>query len=529
MAKYKEFSGKMSVGLFVEGHYLHVVCVANRNKQLQLVDAQTLQMSQALETVRSQQQIYSDAIPDTPQPMEGIDDSISIEGSESAEFVLPESEAESYDNIEILQRVLYQYPSNKFRMGIAVSEPQIYYMYFATDWGLQGEKLRKKVLQEVIQERKDYEVVPPDALYISRLRDGRLMAIVRDSEVNVINSLQYLHRENRKSFPKIVFVESAETSLVNLINENYLFEEEDITVVVYLGNEYSRLIYLQGHEIYSISYIIGAGLDSENITHTIYSRILLEQDNLNIPKVQNIILTGEAYQVQLKEFLKEKLSENINIDYLQLPSLEVLDDAIDVSKYATAIGSAWRCQNVKAQYLYPVDLLPVSFREGQKRFKLGFAGWMLLLLLPTISYFSTQKVSQLRNELAEIIVQKQYHKEELDHLRSIEAKLNEKRAVLKNYEKAFGVLDEMSIGIDKWNKFLYKLSKTQDQIGRIWITDISPASDNTVTLKGFSVYRDRIPRLSQAMGDGNLKTVMVESIRDRTLYQFEMKANLPND
>jgi hypothetical protein len=329
--------------------------------------------------------------------------------------------------------------------------------------------------------------------------------------------------------PKISFVESAETSLVNLINANYYFEDEDFTVVVYMGNEYSRLIFLQGHEIFNISYIIGAGLDSENITHTIYSRILLEQDNLNLPKVQNIILAGEAHQVSLREFLKEKLSDDIKIDYLTLPNLEIYDEEIEVSKYAIAIGAAWRTQNDKEKFLYDVDLLPDSFRESQKKFKLGLIGWLLLFTLPAIAYFTTIKISEQREVLKELIAQQQYHQEELDYLKGIEAKLNERRTVLANYEKAFGVLDEMSAGIDKWNKFLHKLSVNQDKIGRIWITEIIPTADNEVVLKGYAVYRDRIPRLSQVMGAGALKIVQVQAIRERTVYYFEMNATLPTD
>ncbi len=530
MAKYKEFSGKLAVGLFVEGHYLHVACLSKKDNTVQLVDGQMLKMSKALETVRVQQEIFSDSAdaPETITPQTD-DGSITFEEAPEKELNLSGIDAENYDNMEVLQRVLYQYPSNKFRMGISLAEPQIYYTYFATDWGLSGEKLKKRVIEEVSRERKDFEMTKPDAVYIKKLRDGRLMAIVRESQVNVINSLQYLQTENRKVLPKISFVESAETSLVNLINANYYFEDEDFTVVVYMGNEYSRLIFLQGHEIFNISYIIGAGLDSENITHTIYSRILLEQDNLNLPKVQNIILAGEAHQVSLREFLKEKLSDDIKIDYLTLPNLEIYDEEIEVSKYAIAIGAAWRTQNDKEKFLYDVDLLPDSFRESQKKFKLGLIGWLLLFTLPAIAYFTTIKISEQREVLKELIAQQQYQQEELDYLKGIEAKLNERRTVLANYEKAFGVLDEMSAGIDKWNKFLHKLSVNQDKIGRIWITEIIPTADNEVVLKGYAVYRDRIPRLSQVMGAGALKIVQVQAIRERTVYYFEMSATLPTD
>ncbi len=534
MAKYKEFSGKMAVGLFVEGHYLHVVCLAQQNNQLQLVDGQVVKMSKSLETVQVQKEIFSDATPNIEDLSKdlvegGMGDGGDLQDAGDDTFNITEQDVGNYDNIEVLQRVLYQYPSSKFRMGIAISEPQVYYVYFGTDWGLSDEKLKRRVIEEVSRERDSFEMHKPDAVYTCKLGDGRLMAIVRESEVNVINSLQYLQTENRKVLPKISFVESAETALVNLVNSNYYFDAQDLTIIVYLGNEYSRLIFMQGHEIYNISYIIGAGLDSENITHTIYSRILLEQDNLNLPQVQNIILTGEAYQVNLKEFLQDKLSEDIQIDYLRLPNLEVFDDELNVSKYAVAIGSAWRTAVDKEKYLYDVDLMPHTFKESQKRFKLGLAGWLLLFALPAVSFFTTVKVIEQQKLLAELVVQEQKNQQELNYLQEIETKLNAKRKVLSDYQNAFGVVDNMSIGIERWNKFLYKLSKNQDKVGRIWITDVSPGAENEVALKGFSVYKDRIPLFSNAMSDGDLKSVLVQTIRDRTVYAFEMKSQLPTE
>jgi hypothetical protein len=540
MAKYKEFSGKMSVGLFVEGHYLHVVCLARQNNQLQLVDGQVVKMSKALETVQVQKEIFSDTLPDSVTDMSDLskelEENVVQEGADLGEtpddsFSITEQDVGNYDNIEVLQRVLYQYPSSKFRMGIAISEPQVYYVYFGTDWGLHGEKLKRRVIEEVSRERDSYEMHKPDAVYTCKLGDGRLMTIVRESEVNVINSLQYLQGENRKVMPKISFVESAETALVNLVNANYYFEEQDLTIIVYMGNEYSRLIFLQGHEIYNISYIIGAGLDSENITHTIYSRILLEQDNLNLPQVQNIILTGEAYQVNLKEFLQEKLPDDIQIDYLSLPNLQVYDEEeLNVSKYAVAIGSAWRTAVDKEKYLYDVDLLPHTFRESQKRFKLGLAGWLLLFSLPAVAFFTTVKVIEQQKALAEVVVQEQNLRQELNHLKDIEGKLNAKRKVLADYQNTFGVVDNMSVNIERWNKYLYKLSQNQNKVGRIWITELAPVSaGNEVVLRGFSIYKDRIPLFSDAMSNGDIKSVLVQSIRDRTVYAFQMNSQLSNE
>jgi hypothetical protein len=50
-----------------------------------------------------------------------------------------------------------------------------------------------------------------------------------------------------------------------------------------------------------------------------------------------------------------------------------------------------------------------------------------------------------------------------------------------------------------------------------------------VTLRGYSIFKDRIPRLSNVMSNGDLKSVLVQSIRERTVYQFEMNSQLPTE
>jgi hypothetical protein len=232
----------------------------------------------------------------------------------------------------------------------------------------------------------------------------------------------------------------------------------------------------------------------------------------------------------LKEFLQEKLPDDIQIDYLSLPNLQVDDEELNVSKYAVAIGSAWRTAVDKEKYLYDVDLLPHTFRESQKRFKLGIAGWLLLFSLPAIAFFTTVKVIEQQKALAEVVVQEQNLRQELNYLKDIEAKLNAKRKILADYQNTFGVVENMSVNIERWNKYLYKLAQNQNKVGRIWISELTPvAGANEVVLRGFSVYKDRIPLFSDAMSNGDIKSVLVQSIRERTVYAFQMNSLLPNE
>ncbi len=524
MYKKRRNSAKYAIGIYVEGEYLQVVCLSKKGKKIRLVDAEILKLAERLETVTSENEIVFESV----DVLEG--DTVSSNPPPDMpqdSFVFTESEEKKQkDNIDILEEILSKYLSKKYQLSISLAEPQIYYAYFNTDWNLQGDKLKNRIIQELSKERQVSTRLKPDDLFIIKLSDDRILAVVRDTNINLINLIETVQKNLGRRLPYISFIESAEISLVNLVKENYHFKDDDISVIVYVGHEYSRLIFLRGNDIHNISYIIGAGLDSENIANTIFSRILLEQDNLNLPRLDNIILAGEAYEVQLDAFLKQKLSDEINIDYIKFQKIDVSGIDPLLSKYAVAIGAAQRVLDSSNPVLLNVDLTPFEVRENQKKFKLGAAGWFLLLLIPFLAFFTTIKTSYQHRELNQIISQVQFNRSELSHLQEIEMRLNVQRTRLANLDKALQILDTLTVGTKTWSTFLKNLADYCKSIGDIWITEVKPSKEDQVVLSGYSIYRNRIPRMARALGNASLQKVEVQEIRKRKVYHFEIVVKL---
>lgn len=523
MKKGKKIPGKYAVGIFAEGLFLQVACLAKKGNKIRLVDAEIIELAERMETVEAGKDFVlepADVLPDGTLPEE-LTNSLS---APDLIFSEPEEEKEK-DNVEILQDALGKYASKKSHLAVSLAEPQIYYAYFNTDWNLQGEKLKRKIIEELSKERRGAEVLKPEDLHVIKLPDGRIMAVVRDTEVNLLHLL----KNNQKNFGNISFVESAEISLVNLLLENYIFEETEISVVVYLGNEFSRLIFLLGNDIFNISYIIGAGLDSENISNTIYSRILLEQDNLNLPKLHNIFLTGEALEADLESFLRTQLPENINIDYVKFNNLEIAGIDPLLSRYAITIGAAYRALETRKNSFCQVDLTPRDIKESQKKFKLGLFGWFLFLLIPLLTLFTTVKTNFQHRQLTQIENQVKFNKSELAHLQEIEMRLNVQRNKIANFDKAFGILDSLTAGTKTWSTFVKKLADQCRRIGQIWLTDFNNDGKGKITLKGYSLYRNRIPVLAKVLNNASLKKVEVQDIRDLKVYNFEIELMLSEE
>ncbi|MCB0300032.1 MAG: hypothetical protein KDE52_08255 [Calditrichaeota bacterium] len=513
---------KYAVGVFVEGTYLHFVCLMQKDGDVRLVDAEISRIAVKMDAVGATQELipdYSDGLDgDMGGDMEGISLSNELSGPD---ILLSDVENEIVEaNAEALGALLAKYADKKYKMAISLAEPQIYYAYFNSDWNLKGEKLKKRVIEELAKVRPDADLLKPQDINLIKLQDGRLMAIVRDGEISVIGELEAAESGISK---RISFVESAEVSLVNLIKQSYQFPEETINLIIYIGHEFSRLTFMRGSEIVNISYIIGVGLDSENIVNTIYSRILLEQDNLNLPMLDHVILTGQAFDAGIDDFLRQKFPTETIIEYINLQQLGLAGSDPLSSRFAIPIGSALRALDDKSKNYYVMDLTPHEVKESKKKFKLGISGWVILALIPIITFFSTIKIAEQQSTLNQQEMQIRSKKVELAELQEMEMRLNLLRQKLSTFDKTLGVLDSIPLHNSTWSQFLAQISNVAQKTQHVWITDASREGLEKVVMRGYSVYRDKIPLFVNSLENARLKRVEVQEIRDKTVYNFELE------
>lgn len=448
----------------------------------------------------------------------------------------PAFEENLQDNASLLHEILSRYPARKYKVAISLPDPQTYYTYFNTDWGLNEKKLTEKIIEELSKERSANKKIKTEAISILRLALGNLMVITRDAEVSILNLLETLKDSLENRLPKIAFVESAEISLVNLVKKNYNFPDKEISVIIYVGHEFSRFIFLQGNLLLHISPIMGEGADSflvfgssvSEFANTIYSRLLLETDDLNLSKVDNLILAGEAREAVLKSLLVGLFPEKVNIEEIKFVNLDTFGVPGTIVKMlphtAVALGSAWRALDESNEALYQVNLIPSKIKEEQKIFKLSLFGWILLALIPIFTLFFTKKVFDQDRELRRLQIQQQQIRSELLSLQEIKTQLDGHLEKLNFYTSTYGVLDSLVVGTEDWSQFLNKLARKANRIGGIWITEMETLNSSTILLKGYSMTRAKIPVFCNAIGQATLQQVQVQDIRKQRVYLFTITA-----
>lgn len=446
--------------------------------------------------------------------------------SSSEAFALPASEPtaeSSADNNSVMLGLLSRYPTSSYVLGYAISEPSIYYHALESDFGLKGKKLKMRAVEELRNVRSVQPSV--DAIDFFPTAEKSLMSVVREDGMSMMHSLEEVKPFLGKRLPKIALIEVADVALMNLSRANYGFAADEIVAIIYVGVEFTRLIFMKGTEFLHFAPVLGEGYDSPNIQNTVYSRLLLEQDNMGIPRIDKVILAGECQKIAFDEFLKEQLSD-VDVKFLRTPELETSGLAPDVQEqipeYAIAIATAWKILDDDHPAFYPVNVLPESVREGQRTFKLAWHGYALMLLVFLSTFYFTTRYTGLKAELGAkegTLNQLQEKVSENDKLKSAIGALNDQ---IGRYNTALAVYDSLVPGSDMWNKSMAHLAKGVEDLGAIWITEMRALGAGSISLQGYALYRARIPRIAALFDNATLTKVEVKEIRVNSppVYNF---------
>jgi hypothetical protein len=427
------------------------------------------------------------------------------------------------DNNAVLLGLLAKYPKGRYSLTYALAEPSIYYHILESDFGLKGKKLKARILEEL----RSIRAFQPseDAVDAIKTDEGNLLCVVREDGLSLVNGLEGIKGFIGNRLPMIPAIDSADVSLMNMVRMNYDLQPEDVSVVIYVGVEFTRLVFMRGDHFYQFAPIIGEGYDSPNLQNTVYSRLLLEQDNLAIPRVDRIILAGQCRRIGFKEFLSQQLPDQ-EIEYLLTPQLDTsmlsAEDQEMISEYAIAIGSAWKALDPDNKRMYRVNLLPDEVREGQRVFKLAWHGYLLLVLLFASTLLFTMQITQKNKEINELRSQLTLKESQRAENLTLSNSIMALEEQLGRYRASLALYDSLVPGSDRWSKILTQLSHGVEDLNSIWLTDFNGAQEGSVDVNGYAVYRTRIPRLSTLFENALLQEVTVQSIREQTVYHYKI-------
>lgn len=497
-----------ALGFYADGLDLKIAQVIRHGSKMVLLDLHNAKLAQKLE--------------------------VAVQATEAAGF---ESSAETIDltqqsfqeapereaNSAIVTEIFNRYRKRKSVLALSIGDPYVFYHPIEVPGKEKPEKIVTKIVEELQATRSG--VTRDQVELLPTTVESGYIGVVRERDIPALDLVMSARPFLGPRMPKIAFVESSDIALVNLVRNNYPLRIDEVTVVVYVGMEYTRLIFMRGRGLFNIAPIIGEGADSFSVQNTIYSRILLGQDNLSLPRIDRVILCGECKNFDIKGFLSSLLV-GAEVDYLQLSRVDASQLPAGgsdlIPQYAVPIASAARAVAGKSRTYYVANLTPPRIVEGQKIFKLAWHGLILSVIVFGSTFYFTYNFAMNESEVSKVkgdVATKRMQAAEVDALKS---RVADVQSQFGKYSNAGNILDELIPNTERWSNLMSSLSQTVQNVGGIWLTDVHQINNGTYYVDGFSVYRDRIPRFAMLYPGSVLKKVSIADIRGKTVYDFQI-------
>ena len=443
-------------------------------------------------------------------------------------------------NTDVLYNLLSQFPLKQCSLAVSMMETGAFFTTFDDDFGLKGKKLKDRLLEEAAKVSSSQNPLALEERHTwFKIGEQRILSVVHEDPLSILDLLDQL-----KPFVgrlQIGLIEPLEITLMNLVRLAYPGEDQ-VTAIVFMGLDFSRVIFMRDGDHLGISQPIHEGFDSPQALRTIYSRILFEQDEAHLPDIGRVILTGGCRQIDAQPFFAEQFP-NAEVDYLALQELDLseVDENTEnrVSAFSVPVGLAWKSLRAKSGPFYPVNFLPKARRKQQNPLELAWHGLLLLTALLVSVLFLGFK-AKTQTDLIESLHQKaRLAEQQIEENSSYLQLLDELYAQIADYKRNFALIDTLVARRTPASARLEEVASAFESTGGLWLERFSTSEGDLdaqvgaglsaprdIFMYGKASNRARVPEIAERLGDGHIQSIIRSRIRGRTVHEFDLKVPL---
>ena len=411
----------------------------------------------------------------------------------------------------------------------ALTEPAIHYHTYEGSKQLASAKVAQEIIED-IQESKNVTVDKENLGYVE-LSDKSLLSVFLGDEVGCINLINSLARHNGRRHYKIPAVKSAEISLAYYVAKAKKFFPDDQSLIVYIGKEYSKLIFLQGSKLKHIGATLDIGILNLHTYDVYFSKILLEMENGGISSLDNIIVCGEDDSENLILSFYGTFPE-ANVSRIEFADIDLggltQEEKDKFSSYSVPIAVATEYYDELENIHKGINLLPKYVKEEQKLFQFGWHGYAMLpvlfgaAFLATLQILENQKeLNRLDDQITEQTILMRQNQEILTKITGLQTKIN-------GFGQTQAILDSASAGAGVWQEVLRHASNFAGSKRNIWLTKVNSGNGNEIVIEGYALSRSVLTEFAYSIEAATLKSVNYEALREQNSYRFVLTFNLTN-
>lgn len=436
---------------------------------------------------------------------------------------------ESNAKIIALATPILQSKSKKVEYVPVITEPNLVYHIYEGDIYERRQDCLQALSEEIIKTKNI--TTSKGSLDFVEISDDRLLAVVIDGNVECLPTLKAVSQYVGKEQPKINVIKSAEISLAYYASKLNKFKAEEYSIIVYVGKEYSKLIFLKDGQIAHIGSTLDVGTANLHTYDVYFSKILLEMETGNIPVLNNIIVCGEDISENLilsfyGTFPESEISR-LDFSSFDLSNLNETEIAT-ISSFSVPLAAAIDYYDNLDKKYSGINLLPKQIIEERKFFQFSWHSLVILPLLFFVTVYFTVKILERRNQLdnleKEIIEKEEIIKNNQSIIDQIE--------MLENRIANFGVitskLDTLAVGRGLLTTITEKISDFTSSKKNLWLSKIVWNDNKYFEVEGFSTSRSAITDFVNTIEGSSLKNITNEILRDKRIYRFNLTIDILN-
>ncbi|MDD5765646.1 MAG: tetratricopeptide repeat protein [Candidatus Marinimicrobia bacterium] len=435
----------------------------------------------------------------------------------------PETEmTEEQSNESILLSILQSAPAKQFNYSVNIPSSLSHIVQLRNGYEKLKKSARRKKIYTDIKERLNTQITNDQFDYFLT-KENCVFAFVCSTGIPLVNLYESIQTGMKKRF-RLVSVLPDEVALSNLICFNYDPSDDDVLIIVHIGLQESKIIITKGGQITQIAPPIDDDANSPQILKTITGKILYEQSLGNIPDRYSVILTGKAIALDACPVFQQSLGITEVSYFTARPEIFRFPEEVQktVSEFAVPLGSAVTMFFSDDEKIIPLSLIPEYIIRRQQVFKLAWHGYLLLLLIFLTPIWVNHQYANKSKTKANFAQRKVSLERSINELNWVEPKLDSLTIQTKLGKQKLELLESLSSGTHRWSYTLDKIIKAIHDAGDdLWLTEISTQGDG-FQITGFSLYRNRAPRLAAQFPAASVENVIPIEIRGSMVYQFKI-------
>ncbi len=448
-------------------------------------------------------------------------DDISFESLDSMDESSAVETQSNPNEISELAASLVNYDLTKAQFVPVITDPNVTFHIYE---GLL-EKDKKKTIDKIIAEIQNTKglILLRDQIDFVSLDDKTHLCVFTEPNVELANLINSVANYNSKRYYKISSIKSAEIALANFVSKTTKFFPEDYSLIIYIGKEFSKLIFLEGQNLKHIGATLDIGTQNLHTYDVYFSKILLEMENGGIPRLDNVVICGDDRTENLVlsfygTFPEANVSE-LKFDMFDISNIPE-EEQKDVSSFSIPIAAAYEYYAERDKELTGINILPRYIQENQKFLQFGWHSFAMLPILFGATFYFTfailsnfQEMKELDNKiynLEQLAIENQGLLDQMDPL-------SERIA---NFDNTQAILDSAMSGTEVWGHTLERIANFMERRRNFWVSNLETGKDLNVSIKGFSLSRNVLTEFSEYSNSSILQNVLYEPLRETSAFAY---------